>query len=148
MSTLNAILSDANLSGAYRPTQGPKEIVRAAEAVKLAIVKLDLRGLRGKQQFLTRLAKAFHCPSYFGMNWDALSDCLRDLSWLNDHGWVLILLNGQTFAAKNHDDFTTAIDVLQTAAEYWRRHSKPFWIFFYGDKGWNPGLPGLPLPPP
>src|SRR5262245_51060131 len=147
MSTLNKILSDGKLSGVYRTTQSPNEIARTAKAVNLSVMKMDLRTVQGKKQFLARLAKAFHCPPYFGMNWDALSDCLRDLSWLNDNGWVMIFLNGQEFAVKNQDDFTTAIDVLQTAAEYWRSHGKPFWILLYGDKDWNPGLPELPVPP-
>ena len=68
VATLNDILSDAKLSGVYRPTQGPNEIARAAEAVKLSVVKLDLRKVQGKKEFLARLAKAFHCPSYFGMS--------------------------------------------------------------------------------
>ena len=146
MRALNKVLSDGKLSGVYRPSQDPNEIARIAKAVKLSVVKLDLRKVRRKKEFLARLAKALYCPPYFGMNWDALSDCLRDLSWLNDNGWVVILLNGQEFAVKNQDDFTTAIDVLQTAAEYWRSHGKPFWILFYGDKDWNPGLPKLPKP--
>jgi RNAse (barnase) inhibitor barstar len=144
MTALSKILSDGKLSGVYRPTQGPNEIARTAKAVKLSVVKLDLRKVRGKKEFLARLAKALHCPPYFGMNWDALTDCMRDLSWLNDNGWVVMLLNGQEFAVKNQDDFMTAIDVLQTAAEYWRIHRKPFWILLYGDKDWNPGLPELP----
>ena len=136
------------LSGVYRPTRGPDEIARAAKAAKLSIVKVDLGTVRGKSEFLARLAKAFKCPPYFGMNWDALNDCLTDLSWLDDNGWVVILFNGQDFAAKNQDDFNTAIDVLQTAAEYWHSQAKPFWIFVYGDKDWNPGLPELANRPP
>lgn len=147
MGTLKNILLDAKLSGVYRLTQGPNEIARAARSAKLSIVKVDLRKVQGKREFLARLAKALHCPPDFGMNWDALSDCLRDLSWLNDNGWVVIFLSGQAFAAKDHDDFTTAIDVLQTVAEYWRSHAKPFWILLYGDKDWNPGVPGLPVSP-
>lgn len=145
--SLKNILLDGKLSGVYRPTQDPSEIARAARSAKLSIVKVDLRKVQSKRDFLTRLAKALYCPPDFGMNWDALSDCLRDLSWLNDNGWVVILLSGQAFAAKNQDDFTTAIDVLQTAAEYWRSHAKPFWILLYGDKDWNPGLPRLPVRP-
>ena len=148
MDTLSKILSKAKLSGVYRPAQAPDEIARAAKTAKLYIVKLDLRTVQGKSEFLARLAKALKCPPYFGMNWDALNDCLTDLSWLDDEGWVVILINGQDFTAKNQNDFNTAIDVFQAAAEYWRSHAKPFWIFVYGDKDWNPGLPelGKPLP--
>ncbi|QDU81619.1 Barstar (barnase inhibitor) [Polystyrenella longa] len=32
--------------------------------------------------FLDHLAEVLEFPSYFGRNWDALSDCLTDLSWL------------------------------------------------------------------
>ena len=60
----------------------------------------------------------------------------------------MILINGQDFTAKNQNDFNTAIDVFQAAAEYWRSHAKPFWIFVYGDKDWNPGLPELAKPLP
>ena len=148
MDTLSKTLPNAKLSGVYHPAQDADEIARATKAAKLSIVKLDLRKVQGKAELLARLAKAFKFPQYFGMNWDALNDSLTDLSWLNDHGWVVILFNGQDFAADNQDDFNTAIDVLQTAAEYWRGQAKPFWVFVYGDTTWNPGLPGLPKPSP
>ena len=144
MSALSKILSDGKLSGVYRPTQRPIEIARTAKAVKLSVVKLDLRKVRGKKEFLARLAKALKFPHPFGMNWDALSDCMRDLSWLPDNGWVVTLLNSQEFAVKNQEDFNTAIEVFQTAAEYWRSQAMPFWVFIYGDNDWNPGLPELP----
>ncbi len=148
MDALSKILSDVKAAGVYRPTQSAGEIARAAKEAKLSIVQLDLGTVRGKREFLAGLAKAFKFPQYFGRNWDALNDCLTDLSWLDDHGWVVILFNGQDFAANNQDDFNTAIDVLQTATEYWRSHAKPFWVFVYGDNSWNPGLPGLAKPSP
>jgi RNAse (barnase) inhibitor barstar len=148
MDALSKILSNAKASGVYHPTQSADEIARAAKEAKLSIVQLDLGRVPGKGEFLASLAKAFKFPQYFGMNWDALNDCLTDLSWLDDNGWVVILFNGQDFAANNQDDFNTAIDVLRTAAEYWRNHAKPFWAFVYGDSAWNPGLPGLPKPSP
>jgi len=148
MDALSKLLSDAKLSGVYRPAQRPDVIARAAKAAKLSIVKLDLGTVQGKSALLARLAKAFKFPHYFAMNWDAVSDCLTDLSWLDFDGWIVVLLNGQDFAARNQEDFNTAIEVLQSTVEYWRSQDKPFWVFVYGDKNWNPGLPGLPKPPP
>ena len=62
MDTLSKILSNAKLAGVYRPAQVPDEIARAAKTAKLYIVKLDLRTVQGKSEFLTRLAKALKCP--------------------------------------------------------------------------------------
>ena len=47
---------------------------------------------QGKQELLTRFAQGLSFPDYFGRNWDALIDCLSDLTWCSaselivDHG--------------------------------------------------------------
>jgi hypothetical protein len=38
---------------------------------------------QGKEQLLRQLADCLAFPDYFGGNWDALIDCLSDLSWLH-----------------------------------------------------------------
>lgn len=37
---------------------------------------------RSKEKVLGILSHALHFPRYFGWNWDALEECLGDLSWL------------------------------------------------------------------
>jgi|SRR5215217_6353345 len=39
-------------------------------------------GILSKQQLMNALEAALQLPADFGQNWDALSDALRDLSWL------------------------------------------------------------------
>ncbi|XXF78888.1 barstar family protein [Myxococcaceae bacterium GXIMD 01537] len=39
-------------------------------------------GVSGKEQLMSVLEETLRLPGYFGRNWDALPDCLRDLSWL------------------------------------------------------------------
>lgn len=40
------------------------------------------RGISEKQMLLSLIAESLMFPAYFGFNWDALDECLGDLSWL------------------------------------------------------------------
>jgi RNAse (barnase) inhibitor barstar len=45
------------------------------------IVRLP-RGIRSKEKLFAIFSQKLHFPRYFGRNWDALEECLRDLSWI------------------------------------------------------------------
>ncbi len=47
-------------------------------------------GLTGKPALLEAFAAGLNFPAYFGQNWDALSDCLGDLSWLAQRRVVIL----------------------------------------------------------
>lgn len=50
------------------------------ENAGIAIFDLDGEAVRTKDDLLRALAAAMRFPDYFGMNWDAVVDCLRDLA--------------------------------------------------------------------
>lgn len=56
-------------------------------------------------------------PGYFGFNWNALSECLRDLAWIVQYRVILLhhdLPNLET------DDLAIYLDVLQECTESWK----------------------------
>ena len=55
-----------------------------------AIVAEIPAGISSKRELLSALSRSLHFPSYFGHNWDALDECLTDLSWL-PAGDVLVI---------------------------------------------------------
>ena len=145
MTTLNEILGDPKRCGVFRFSGAASTINSAATAAGLALYQLDIGNLRGKNGLLEALARTLEFPASFGMNWDALDECLRDLEWIKARGWVLIMANSAQFALKNRRILATAIEVLRSAAEYWSREGKPFWVIVLMDaKSRYPELPQLP----
>jgi RNAse (barnase) inhibitor barstar len=115
MSKLVQRLADAKRSGVYRARQ-PDSIIEAATGGSLDVVKIDLRA-----GVFESMARALDFPEWFGGNWDALEDCLADLSWRADAGRVLVLSN-----SPKGSELGALIDVLDSAAQYWAGKDRAF----------------------
>ncbi|MBN1152941.1 MAG: barstar family protein [Dehalococcoidia bacterium] len=103
------------------------ELRTLAAARGLDFTLVDLRNVPDKAGFLGEVSNALLFPSYFGMNWDALSDCLTDMSWKLAVGYVLFLRGFQTFAEAAGEDAAVAVQILGVAAHYWRQKGVPFY---------------------
>jgi len=91
-------------------------------------MQIDLKGVTGKKGFLKKTAGVLGFPPYFGMNWDAFSDCLADMSWRPAAGYVILLKNQQSFAAKAPWDAQMAEQIFDSSAQYWKQKKTPFYI--------------------
>ncbi len=131
MGKLALRLSDASRSGVYRVAR-PDETLEAARETGL---RLETISFAAKPDLLKGIAAALSFPNWFGENWDALEDCLTDLSWSDATGHLLLFENGRA-----GDDFGVLVDVLETAAQYWAARAKPFFAVFVDPNA------ALPLP--
>jgi hypothetical protein len=61
------------------------------------VVRVSSR-IRRKRELFGVLRKQLRLPGYCGGNWDALNDCLRDLSWLEGVSRVVLWHDGLPFA--------------------------------------------------
>lgn len=78
-------------------------------------------GIVSKKRLMTAIARAGHFPEYFGANWDALLDCLRDMDWIKKKK-VLIIHHDLPLA----DDAVacgTYLGVLQDALAGWQQNA-------------------------
>jgi hypothetical protein len=112
-------LRDASRSGVFRASSAPP-IEEATRGTGLDVVTIDA----GTSVF-DAMAAALDFPDWFGVNWDALEDCLSDLSWRKAEGHVLIL---RSYPAG--DELGVLTDVLRAAAQYWAGRGKPFFAVF------------------
>ncbi len=44
----------------------------------------------GKDELFRQLGKSLVFPDYFGFNWDALFECLRDFSWIKERNIAIV----------------------------------------------------------
>lgn len=91
--------------------------------------RIDLSGCDSKSALLLRIATVLDFPQTSGRNWDALSDSLRDLSWLDAPGYVLLFEQAHDLRDRAEADFDTLLDILDEASQFWASNDVPFWSF-------------------
>jgi Barstar (barnase inhibitor) len=136
MSKLLQRLSDASWSGVYRASRAD-EILDAARGSGIRVSRVGLAGAAGKAALLERVARALDFPRWFGGNWDALEDCLGDLSWSSADGHVLLIEGAAELPA---DERGILVDILASVAAAWAERGRPFFAVFLDG---SPALPEL-----
>jgi hypothetical protein len=120
VSKLRERLLDASRSGVYR-TSGIDALDDAVRGTRLNYARVNLPAAASKDAILEATAAALAFPGWFGRNWDALEDCLTDLSWQDAAGHVVVFAG-----VEPSDEAGILIDVLASAAAFWASRGKPF----------------------
>jgi len=116
---LSAVVSGARPPGLYRwlSRAHPAAVRRELATVGWDLHCLDGTRIRDTAGLFDACADSLQFPAYFGNNWDALQDCLSDLSWLPDRGRVLLWDRYGVLAASDPQAWSIARDVFETAAQ-------------------------------
>ncbi|NEX60440.1 barstar family protein [Noviherbaspirillum sp. 17J57-3] len=85
-----------------------------------------------KQQVLARIAQAFHFPKHFGKNFDALADCLTDLTFEAgpQPGFLIVIEQLPNTPKFDREARETLLDVFRDAADFWAEKKIPFRVFY------------------
>jgi RNAse (barnase) inhibitor barstar len=106
------------------------DVGAAAVRAGMASFCLDLARIQGKDGFLDAVADTLDFPDYFGSNWDALYDCLTDLSWLEADDYFLVFRHLENFGSQSPSDLALARTIVQDAAAFWKQCGVRFFAFF------------------
>jgi RNAse (barnase) inhibitor barstar len=98
---------------------------------------LSGRKMRTRKGVFDQFSTLLQFPEYFGNNWNAFSDCIRDLDWLDAISFLIILIDADEVLEKGDaDEFGLLVDILLEAGESWCtpdqfRPSKPFHVLLH-----------------
>lgn len=105
-----------------------------------------LRGERMQDfnSLFQEIAAALQFPYYFGNNWNALDECIKDLDWLPAKSFVIGITSSQLVLSKENADDQLAFGVLLKDTckvwsqscdenEEWGRPGRPFHVVMQCD---------------
>ncbi len=129
-------LPQADRAGIFSlPAADIAVIARLAKSLDFAVYRVSLAGCTEVADVMVRLQNELSLPAWFGQNWDALADCLTDLSWREAPGYLLVLEHMADFRDRGDEDFDLLIQTLSDASASWSGLGVPFWGFLVLDAG-------------
>lgn len=96
----------------------------------IKIIYRDMINTMDKKIFFEEISQDFNFPDYFGFNWDALEECLKDLDWLKAEGYIYIILNANYFWKNNFQTASQFLTLWLSIAEEWGKYDIPFHLVF------------------
>lgn len=138
MTDLEKAFQDPARSGVYRVASS-EDLEAAGQAAGLAVARIPLGSATSKESLLRAVSAALEFPDWFGENWDALEDCLTDLSWRPAEAHLLVFERPERLPRDVMDVF---LDVLESAARKWAAEDARFFAVF-ADPGQGLSLPEL-----
>lgn len=90
------------------------------------VVVRFLRGkkMRTEQQLFDEVGAALQFPDYFGENWDAMDECITDLTWLPAKGYVFIVTDADELLSETEEArWDGLVRLLNDAASEWSEPS-------------------------
>jgi hypothetical protein len=96
-------------------------------------LQVVIHGALNKKDLLEKLSVSLLFPKYFGFNWDALSECLKDFSWLEQKS---IVISHEEIPRCSERELKTYLEILIDAIESWETDKqRSLTVFFQRIQG-------------
>lgn len=93
--------------------------------------EIDGSTIASDEKLFDAISQAFRFPDYFGRNWDALIDCLRDLEWLAEIGYVVVIHNAVLAFQRTPATMARFIELCGDVASFWAENKRPFHLVLF-----------------
>lgn len=91
------------------------------------IFRVSLSRAADRNDALQVIGRVLAFPEWFGVNLDALHDCLVDMGWRPAQGYIILLEHCENLLRNDAAGFGMLLKVFADAAEEWRNQGICFW---------------------
>ncbi len=92
------------------------------------IFQVLVPSVKSKQELFSELADKLHFPDYFGYNWDALCEVLRDFYWINEK---IIIIEHQDISRIPTADLKTYLEIISIVGKFWEEYKSHEVLFLF-----------------
>lgn len=92
------------------------------------IFQVLIPSVKSKQELFSELADKLHFPDYFGYNWDALCEVLRDFYWINEK---IIIIEHQDISRIPTADLKTYLEIISIVGKFWEEYKSHEVLFIF-----------------
>jgi hypothetical protein len=125
-----------------KPAASPEQSVQTLDQLPdltalgsagIRVAEIDAAAIESKQDLMADLSDSLALPDYFGGNWDALDEVLRDLGWLEADGHVLVVGGAEALRARDPELLEGLARSWTSAVEQrWGAQGVPFHLLLVG----------------
>lgn len=108
-------------------------------------MSIDASTSNSKATFLEEICRAGSFPDHFGQNWDAVADCLTDLSWLPARGYLVLVRQTTADTPEALRLLHILHDVLVDMWKFWAEAGTPVQILWENPATGDPATEGPDL---
>ncbi|MDG4763443.1 barstar family protein [Solwaraspora sp. WMMD406] len=84
-----------------------------------AVVRIDGAATSDEYRLLEAVSEGFRFPAYFGWNFDALIDCLRDLSWYEADRYLVVIERSDSLLGGDTASLTLLASAFVRSGAHW-----------------------------
>ena len=84
------------------------------------ITRLDGARMADVQELFEVFSRELHLPAYFGWNWEAFSECMRDLSWVPASHYLIVVENSSRLLIREPEERESFFVIMREAGKQWR----------------------------
>ena len=96
----------------------------------ISLFEGNISHVQNELDLFSVISSTLKFPEYFGKNWDALDECLTDLDWLDEKGYLLVLHDASIGWSNNPYVLGSLVTAWLEADEYWVSINVPFHLVF------------------
>ncbi len=83
------------------------------------LVRIDGAGMSTEAEMHDQFSERFEFPEYYGRNWDALYECLTDLSWTPAGAYIMYVSQSSRLLSRQRPSIPLFLDIISSACAAW-----------------------------